>query len=1253
MDNQGDAGKPHVPIFTTRAEFAVELTALRERAGLTIRDLARATGLRASTLGGYFSGRHLPQLNPADSLAAILKVCGVTDPGVVEAWCEGLRQVRHMPGPRPASAGVPYRGLSTFQPEDAQWFFGREALTRTLLDLTMGAPEGCGRVLLVVGPSGAGKSSLLRAGLVASAGDRPYVLLTPGPKPLVTLAESLSTVTVGPDQPLLVVVDQLEEVFTLCSDETEQQEFIVRLCELASENNSVSVVLGLRADFYTRVLGHPVLAGVAQDSQLVVGPMSKDELRRAITLPARKANVEIEPGLVELFLRELSDPANVGVGAGPQDAGSLPLLSHALLTTWQAGQGRRLSVADYVAVGGIHGAVAQSAEQVYAGLTSEQQAAARKLLLQMVVVGNGTADTRRRVEIAKLAADDDMFAVLEVFIDSRLLTVDDRAVEICHEALIRAWPRLRTWIEEDRAGLLVGQQAREAAEQWQQDGRDSGALYRGARLDLALQWAGGIIAAPGDELTREFVAHSLRHRRRRAARLYQVIAALAALLVVAAGAGIVAIQQRGVATRERNSAISRLVATIADRVRLKDPALAAQLSVAAYQITETKEARSSLLDTSATPAATRLIGGGGVMQSVALSRDKRTLAAAGADRLVRLWDVSNDRAPVALSEPLGGATDTIFAVAFSPDGNTLAAGGGDKAVYLWDISNREKPTAYEQQLLGPAALVYSLAFSPDGAVLAAGSGDNMIHLWETAGSGAQPVYKQALAGASKYVQAIAFSPNGQLLAAGSADKTVRLWDMSDRQRPVQIGPVLDGPQRTVYSVAFSPDSRTLAAGSGDGHAYLWDVSAPARPQPFAEPIAGPSGWVNAITFSESSHSLAFATSASEVRVVDLPSRRLTAILAHPGPVTSLVFGKDEALITGAADGTARIWHPPWPVLSGQGGVINAVTFNRTGSVLAIGSSEAQLWDTKSRMLQSASMRNAANTSTTVAHHPRQPLLAIGSRDGTIQLWDIADPQAPQQLGSPLAAHTELVESAAFSPDGRYMASGGDDNQVRLWNMTDPGRPVLAATLDGFRSYVYSVVFSPDGTRLAAASIDKTVRMWDISSPQPRQVWDPLAVSDHYALAVAFSPDGQILAVGSADKAIRLYDLGSPGTPRQIGATLGGPTNYVYALSFTPDGRRLAAASTDETVWIWDVSDRHRPEALATLTVPADAVYSVAYHPDGHTLAAGGAGKTVWLWKTDPGKVIEEVCSQTGDPMTPAEWKQYVPTLPYRNPCAST
>ncbi|WP_433177557.1 helix-turn-helix domain-containing protein [Actinoallomurus sp. CA-150999] len=1214
--------------IATRQDFARELNLAKELAGLTVRDLAKAAGVPGSTVGGYLSGRHLPPLKPPGLLADLLRSCGVTDPRQLEEWSQALRRVRRTPGPARSDAPAPYRGLASFQPEHADWFFGREEPTRAL---TARVESGTG-VMALVGPSGVGKSSLLRAGLIPSL-DRPWRLITPGVHPLAEIAEPMPEGSV-------LVVDQFEEVFTVCADD-ERQAFISALCEM----NGVTVVLGLRADFYPHALGNRALAGVLDGSQVIVGPMSEAELSRAILEPARKARLDVEDGLVDLVLRDLAPATDA-------NAGALPLLSHALLATWQRGQRKKLTAAHYRESGGISGAVAQTAEAAFAALDARRRRLAEHLFLRLVRVSTDAADTRRRVSRAELLhGSTELESVVDEFIEQRLITADLDTLEISHEALIHAWPRLRAWIDADRTGRIVAQQLADAADAWEREHRDPAVLYRGTRLAAAREWAGSNHHDELSPLAREFLQTSVRQERLGIRRLRQTIAALVALLLLAVTTGVVALQQRASARRQRNLAISRLVAGRANRVRDKDVSLAAQLSLAAYRIAPTAEARSSLIDSSALPPVTRLLGSTGVMQAVALS-SRGLLAAGGADRTVRLWDATVPGVPRPIAPALTGPADIIYSVAFSPDGRILAAGGGDHTVRLWDLTDARHPAALGPPLTGPAALVYSVAFSPDGRTLAAGSGDRSVRLWDVTDAHHPKALARPLSGARSYIQSVTFSPDGRTLAAGSDDHTVRLWDLSDPRHPAALGPPLAGPAKRVYAVAFSPDGRTLAAGGADNLVWLWNVSDRRHPTRLGRPLSGATSWVNALAFGHDASELAVAGSDGLVRLWDVAAHKVTATFQHPGPVTGVVFDTGHSsIITSAADGTVRVWRLPAPVLGTSSDVVSMVTFRPDGHVLLVGAADAQLWSVPALRRLGPAIRNASGFATSIVFAPDGRLFAVGGRDGTVRLWDATDPQRPVPRGPAFRAHSLNIETLAFSPDGRVLATGSDDNSVRLWNVTDPAHPIALAALSGFGSYVYSVAFSPDGLTLAAGSVDKTVRLWSMRDPRrPRQLGAPLTGPDSYVFSVVFSPDGRTLAEGSADRTIRLWNVTDPARPALAGPTLTGPSGYVYALAYAPDGRTLAAADTDESVWLWDVHDRRRPAQLGALTAGTGAMFTVAFARDGRTLAAGGDGKKVWIWDTDPEHVASNVCAGAGDPITPAEWRLYVPGLPYRSPC---
>jgi transcriptional regulator with XRE-family HTH domain len=450
----------------------------------------------------------------------------------------GLLATAERPVPveeEPAGGEVcPYPGLAAFGPDQAQWFFGREQAISDLVSQLDERLAG-GGVLAVVAASGTGKSSLLAAGLIPALArgavpgsrDWPVVLSTPGAHPLATLAQRVAERTgaaqaaavagdpdrfVGfltaalsaydPGKPgetsssarVVLIVDQFEETFTECRSESERQVFITAL-GAAARSAVALVVLGVRADFYGQCLAYPVLLS-ALASPVALGPMSAEQLRAVITRPAQAEGLTLEPGLVELLLRDLGVAEDAAAEAAGYDPGALPLLAHALRATWRHREGQTLTVAGYWRTGGIRQALATTAEHAYTRLSQVERQIARHVLLRLVNISDqGGGDTRRRSSRARLleALPPDsattLDAVLRAFGQARLLTFDTASVEITHEALLRAWPRLRQWIDTDRAGNLTRQELEDAAAVWHREGRDPAGLYRGGRLETARTWA--------------------------------------------------------------------------------------------------------------------------------------------------------------------------------------------------------------------------------------------------------------------------------------------------------------------------------------------------------------------------------------------------------------------------------------------------------------------------------------------------------------------------------------------------------------------------------------------------------------------------------------------------------------------------------------------------------------------------------------------------------------------------------------------
>jgi WD40 repeat protein len=1058
------------------------------------------------------------------------------------------------------------------------------------------------------------------------------------------------------DEPPAIIVDQLEEIFTAGADEEGRRQFVAALSALSGHT---LVVLGLRADFYGHALGYPDLARALQERQIVIGPMSAGQLRRAIVEPALKAGRGIEDGLVEVLLADMRPHG--APGPGGHEAGALPLLSHALLATWTRSRGGRLTVADYQASGGIRDAIARTAEHAYATLGTGEQELARRLFLRLVHVGDDGREARARLPLSDLPGDASAAAaVLERFVANRLVTKDQDAAEITHEALLGAWPRLRGWIDADREDIRARRFIEVAAQAWVRAGRETAALLRGGQLALAAGWAGS--ASHREALSqdaRNFVDAGLAEeraqqaaQRRRTRRLRQLIAVLTVLVLLTVGLAGYAFRQRQAATTARDEAQSRTVAVEADQVRADDPGLAGQLSVAAYGISHTQQARASLLESSGAPAAARMQDSAAAVESVALAPARRLLAVAAADGTLKVWNLAVPRHPALIStiERLGAA-HPLYAAAFSPDGRVLAAAGQDRKVRLWNVASPRHPAPLGSPLTGPANTVYSLAFSPGGKLLAAGSADDTVRLWDVRGPGHAVPVGGPLTGAAGYVQAVAFSPDGKLLAAGSADNTVRLWNVNHPARPRPVGKPLTGPAGVVDSVAFSPGGQELAAGSYDRKVWRWDITDPARPVP-VKALRGATDWVMAVAYSPGGQVLAAAGSDDQVRLWDTATGAPLGVLPQPQPVTALTWDGPDRLVAGDADGYARAWLVPPPCLA-TGSQVSSIAFSPGGAALAVGGTGLQLWNPATRTLAASAPVPGAipgDVVNAVAFSPDGNLIATGYSDGRIQLWRRGPALVP--LGAPRKASTDgFVEFVAFRGDGKVLASGGDDGTVRLWNIARPAKPRLLSTILDAPTYVFSVAFRPGGRVLAAASADDKVRLWNVASPgTPARLGKALTGPASTAYSVAFSPDGRVLAVGSADKDVRLWDVTGPARPHRIGPVLTGPSGYVYSVAFSPGGKILAAGNTDGSVWLWNLARPAHPAPIATLTGPSGHVYSVAFGPGGHTVAAADSSGLVWLWDTGASAAARAVCATAGQPLTRAEWRAYVPGARYAPPC---
>jgi len=747
---------------------------------------------------------------------------------------------------------------------------------------------------------------------------------------------------------LILIVDQFEEIFTQCADDQERRMFITALCAAAGtatrdmtrqglarahvdvREAPAVVVIGIRADFYASAAAYPELIPHLQARQVIVGPIDEAGLREAIEKPASTAGLVVDAALVEVLLADLgihshpepvpAEPAadsrasGAPAGSGDYGAGRLALLSYALQQTWRNREGRRLTVAGYRATGGIDEAVAQAADTVYGKLDDSGQDTLKRMLLRLVTLGEGTADTRRRVARTELtgAANTAQVAltrtVLDDMIDARLVTADADTVEITHETLLTAWPRLRRWLTEDRAGLRIHHDLTEAAHDWQHTGRDSSRLFRGTRLAVAKDWA----AHHGQDLNadeRAFLDAS-QHEQLRTARLRRLaVIALAALTIISAGAAAFGLIERAsaqasaaVASAQRNRAVSVAAATEADALYGSNYGLAAQVSLAAYKLAATPEAYGSLINATGKLLAGQLAGNDIDINMMAINSAGSVLAV-GSDNTLQLWRI----APADLTDPtfmntihLHPITDSIPHVWFDPDHNTTLAILYNERVALITF-NRTFSVALHVFIIRspePTATLSVLAFSRDGRMLAVGQDDGAVGLWNVADPADPVAIGHLFIAPSAWetnVSAVAFSADSSVLATVSGPYVsnnlssvgiVRLWNIADPADPRLLPATLAS---TTAVLAFSPVGRTLVTCAADDSVRLWNVTDASRPKAVGTPLYGHSGAVLGMVFSPDGHTLATASSDNSVRLWNVTDP------THPTPL-AVVGGESTTIV---------------------------------------------------------------------------------------------------------------------------------------------------------------------------------------------------------------------------------------------------------------------------------------------------------------------------------------------------------------------
>ena len=1241
------------------SNFGDLLRFLRRTAGLTQLELSIQVGYSHAQISRLEQNLRLPDIPTIE--ARFVPALGIEDdPKVIARLLELAGNVRREDAP---GLGLcPYKGLNYFDESDADLFVGREALTAKLtervLALTSNQSLQGARFLAIVGASGSGKSSLVRAGLIPAlrwnkaSADWQIQILTPTAHPLDSLAASLTSESISvvatstliddlsrdprslqiyvkrhlpPENQarVLLVVDQFEETFALCRSEEERGAFIGNLLTAAVETDGlVTVIITLRADFYAHCANYNQLRTALADNQEYIGAMSDEELCRAIEQPARRGRWEFESGLVDLLLHE--------VGHEP---GALPLLSHALLETWQRRRGRTMTLSGYTSSGGVRGAIAETAETVFIDqFTNEQRSIARRVFLRLTELGDevSAADTRRRATFNELILKPEdasaTHAVLKALADARLIITSEDSAEVAHEALIREWPTLRGWLEDNREDLRLHRQLTETAREWLGLDHTADILYRGARLAQAREWA-ATHAEEMNMLEHEFLKASIESSERESEeRDAQRQRELEAVQIAAE-----AQRQRAEAEKQRAESESRraeeqvhtaqqlrkralylagaftlalimALTALFLGARAREAAIAAQaqqriatsreLAAASISNLEVDPERSILLGLEAVglsytieaeEALHRAVQDSrvelvlpahepGAPMMVALSPDNTKFVTAAADGLVKLWDIKTGK--------LSLRFDGFFA-AYSPDGKQLAIVIPNGTVKLIDPA-----TGQEIPLAGQIDANFAIAFSHDGSRLVTTVADTTPKVWD-ARTGEELV---ALRGHSDFVSSAVFDVTGTRLLTASDDGTARVWDAATGEQLLS----LPNHQGWVVGAEYSPDAKRIATISGN-EAYIWDAVSGEQ----LLTLAGHQNSVFAAAFSPDGTRLATGGLDRKIIVWDVTTgKEVLRLSGHTGEVIDVEFSSDgQHLISSSRDGTVRLWDvgPTRELLtlpakdsSGQ------IALDTEGNHIATadGTGGIKIWDTQSGEELIALPQSESRVSDISFDRDGMRIFTAGM-DGKVKVWDSRTGAALAEI----SGHTAAISAIMISTNGKQLATASQDYSIKIWDISSNkigNTPLFTLEHSGS---VYSVAFNPKDQVLASGGQDGNTILWDIATGKEIQI---LRGHADFVTAIAFNSDGTRIATSSWDGTARVWD---PATGQEL-FTLGSHIGAVTSIAFSPDSKRIATASEDGTAKVWDASTG---EELLTFFGDGSALYDILFSSDGKLLATGGKG----------------------------------------------
>lgn len=1008
---------------------------------------------------------------------------------------------------------------------------------------------------------------------------------------------------------IVMVVDQFEEVFTLCQDKIERQQFfecLMGIIDRSYQANSNGTTLLLMIAMGSEFLGkcfEQEYAGLSRQIQshlVTVTPMTRLELKQAIAEPAKQVGIEIQPELVEQMILDVENYAN------------LPLLQYTLTELWRQRRVDQFTLSQYINLGGVKGCLEKQAYAIYHSLNARERQVAKRIFLKLIQIQEDTEATRKPALKTDLITPQQSLAVvskvLKKLVKARLVITTKftnyqnsnktvTIIELAHDTIIHHWYQLHFWVESNREAIKQKPGIEADAERWLKKDKSNKYLLTGRKLSVAES----LLESDADSAfvsvpAKEFLEKSI--KRKGFQRNFRISSIVGLIAILAGLSGFSLINWRVAENDKLNAQLNAL-------------------SLSSENLFTANERFDALLNA--------LKAGKQLQNAPQVAADARMRVLIALRQAV--YGLKKRRTLAEHQQP-------VNSVSFSPDGDLIASASDDSTIKLWTSYGDEVAT-----LKGHTGAVYSVSFSPNGKILASASDDGTVKLWSRDG-------KQitTIKGHQGAVNTVSFSPNGQAIASAGVDGTIKLWNLQGRQIKS-----IKAHQDKIYSVSYG---KILASASEDKTVKLWNSQGKQLGT-----LKGYKDRVLSVSVSPDGQTIASASWDNTVKVWGVDGQEIGTLNGHKSPVISVNFSRDGKTIASAsADGVIKLWtHYGREIatLKGHSTWVSSLSFSPDGLTIASASADntIKLWSLIEQKLPT--LKGHTSYITAISFSPDAKMIATGGYDNTVKIWS----REGEELAT-LKGHKRGIYSLSFSPDSKTVASASADSTGIVWNLAGLGN----ATLSGHNDQVYSISYSPDGKMLATASGDKTIKLWNIRGQELKTI--PTGI--YSPRSVVFSPDGSAIAVagygGESEVVLKLWDLEGEELGKvegvcsavkkisfsadgksiaaacanntvtvltlqgQVVATLRGHRGEVNSLSFTSDGQIIVSGSDDGTVKIWTRDG----EELVTLAAIRLGVMDVSFSPDGKMLGAVGKDKIAMLWNFDLDDLLARGCDFVHD-----------------------